>query len=352
MKQRIKKVLVVDFLSKGNSHLNFNKSFLEALKQIGFNVSFLGAISHCKLIQLKEINKTSVKTNDLNWKTSVFRCFKTFVFSKKPNEIIIVCFDNYISISLLLLAYPFLFRKKFTLVFHNNLSSLIIGGFKSYPFKFFIKLYNPKILILSKNGFNQFNSLNLSKKVFLIPHMNYKHLYEPLEISKKETPFITISVIGRHCQTFMDQITSSVKLSAFDFIKFNIYKNIPTNKQYSNVKIHTKWLDNYELNKVLSESDFCFFGKQKDTLRASGILLDAVTSGCPIIAPNQAPFNELDINKIGYFYNSINELKEVFEKINTHKISRNYFQNNEFNYILEKTDINTFSITLKKTLNY
>ena len=279
MKQRIKKVLVVDFLSKGNSHLNFNKSFLEALKQIGFNVSFLGAISHCKLIQLKEINKTSVKTNDLKWKSSVFRCFKTFIFSKKANEIIIVCFDNYISISLLVLSYPFLLNKKFSLVFHNNLSSLLAGGVKSFPFKVFLKLYNPKIIVLSKSGFNHLNSLKLSKKVFFIPHMNYSHLYKPIKISNNKTTSITISVIGRHCQTFIDQVTSSIKLSKFDLITFNVYKNLKPNSQYSNVKTHSKWLDNYELNKVLSESDFCFLGKQKDTLRASGILLDSITSG-------------------------------------------------------------------------
>lgn len=350
MSAKKKRITVVDFLSSGNSHFNFNLSFLWSLKNIGLDVHFIGLKSHLDLLDREWLNKYPVLTNEKSWKKRVFSVFKKTLKSCS-GDLIILAFDNVVTTILFLLTFP-LFRKvNFTIVLHNNLNGLVRGGVKAIPFKIFLKVFQPKVICLSKEAFNTLHTMGMGNSAKYLPHMNNEHLsYSTVEVDLNFDK-INIVVFGRHCEEFMKDIVPKLDFANMKNIDFHVYKNITITDPNPHLIIHKEWVSNNRMRSILNQADYCFFGLKNDNLRASGIFLDAITAKCPMISKNIPPFNEFNLGKSAIYYNSINELNHVLINICKNKAKRSTYSIRDFQGALKATSIKNFSCKLKELLS-
>lgn len=346
----MKKVLVADLLNKGNSHLNFNQSFLNALILVGYRPLFLGNKCHCENLSGNGYDVHPVSTYQKRWGFKLIALFLKTI-TKRENTNIFIAADNYLTPTLLVLFFPFFTRKNIVIVLHNNIAPLVQSKIKRIPFKVASKLLTIEFITLSKNGSHAIQNIGFKKSTF-IPHMNFENLELPLkhyhiEIDKNKT---SILLYGRQAKFFVEKMLHLIKIEHLNNIQFIIlYKK--EIKKKANILQIKEWVENSELYSLLQIVDFTLFYNEEVLFRPSGILIDSISNNCPIIAPNKGHFSEFNSFNIGHFYKSLYDLQTILDQLNQFRVNRNHFSNAEFQKAASYCSINMFSEKLKPIIH-
>lgn len=338
------KITVIDFLSKSSSHLNFNKSFLQAIPN-NYEVSnFIGNQSHFNLLSTKSINAITIDKDQKAWTYRVMLLFFKAMFKSNKN-ITVLAFENYLFPILCVVCFPFILRKKLTLVLHNNVPGLIKSRIKSIPFKLFIKIFNPQLICLTKKMNDELNKMGFKESSVWIPHMNYRHLGNNSSNNHSisfDSKKINIVLLGRQAKNFSHYTLPKLKSVVFQNIVFHLFHTEIEPSQNKGVIIHSIRPSQEEYLAILNICDFCFFPDLNVGYRPSGILLDCIGNYCPVIAPKDGHFEEFSDNNIGFFYESKSLIKTLKE-IDNANYDKDYFGKNGFNKSISDTSLKRFS---------
>tara|TARA_Y100000739_G_C20590638_1_gene457701 strand:- start:403 stop:1446 length:1044 start_codon:yes stop_codon:yes gene_type:complete len=337
----LKKHVLIDFLNREESHLDFNKSFIKAIPSEYSDFKFIGNYSHVKHLN---VDKASLLNKDAySWPKRVISLFFKLLFSNKKH-ITVLAFENYFFPTLTILFFPFFIGKRFTLVIHNNIASFISGGLKNIPLRFMIVFFNVKLICLTESGKEKMDELGFSKSANFIPHMNYCHFKKGFNSTNLlyQEKKVNIAIIGRQAHIFANKIAPKINLEIYKNLHFHVYGlgiNLNSSKNISLIK---KRLSVHEFRSVLAQCDFCFFPNIEVGYRPSGILLDSLSNKCPVFAPLEGHFSEFKNENIGVFYAEAN-LQDKLMKINSDRIKRYNFPDENFKESLNITSLDLFS---------
>ena len=328
--------ILIDFLSKNESHLNFNLSYIKAYSSNEKKFQIIGNQSHIEKLNLNKDCLIGIKNDNSKWFFRVIKLFLKLIL-KHEKIITVLAFENYVFPILLILFFPLFWKKKFVLVVHNNIPALINSKFKRLPLQLANKLVNLNFICMTMKGKEAMDKLGFNNSC-LIPHMNFTHIYiTKTSVYNFNSNKINIVVLGRQAKIFTKFIAPSleenknvlfhvfgVKMPSNSFIKY--YESKPSSEKYQ---------------AILKSADYCFFPNINIGYQPSGILLDALSNNCPIIAPNESHYSEFSDFNVGLFYS---ELSDIYKINNT----RDKFDSNEFNKANKKTSIENFSHKLSK----
>jgi len=340
----LSKLTIIDFLSKGSSHLNFNKSFIQAIPSNYEIKNFIGNESHFKKLELEGIKANTVNKDHQNWSIRVLSIFFKSILNSEKN-ITILTFENYLFPILGLIFMPFLISKNIVMVVHNNVPGLSKGGLKTKAFKLFVSICKPKLICLTKSMKDEMIKLGYQKNTVWIPHMNYKHLKTS---SNPDISFdfpddkINIVLLGRQAKIFVNHTLPKISNSKFENILFHVFHDNVEEYSFSNLLIHKIRPSQAEYQLILNTCDFVFFPDLEVSLRPSGILLDCISNYCPIIAPSDGHFKEFENYVIGYSYKN-ESLIHRLQIIDAVKSKRITFKKDAFKSCMDKTSITQFS---------
>lgn len=340
-KLKLKKIIVIDFLNKGNSHANFNDSFLKSISNS--NVTFVGNLSHVKNLKTKGVKYKPVKESSKFWQIQILLIFIVGCFSFKRKNIVFVCSDNYIVPFLTTIFFSFFIGKKITMILHNNITPLLKSSKKRIPLKVITKLFAFNMVCLTLEGQKSMQEKGFGNTSF-IPHMNFSHIEipaKPVDISFPENK-TNVVFIGRQAKFFVEKMMPLIKLDNLTHLNFIILYQEEITIDSTVITQIKNWIDDHQLNFILKTADFSFFHNYEVQYRPSGVLLDCITHSCPIIAPRYGHFNEFSNSGIGYFYSNIEELIILFQKLNNDKIKRSNFPQLNFEKPIQKTSIEIF----------
>ena len=343
----MEKHVIVDFLSRGESHLDFNKSFIKAIPSQFKIFKFIGNASHAQ--HLKFSKSSLLNQDNSNWKFRVTCLFFKLLFSRK-NHITVLAFENYLFPILTIIFLPFFIGTKFTFIVHNNIPSLALGGLKTMPFKLMTKLFKIKLICLTSIGKEKMENLGYGKSSCFIPHMNYCHFKKNIsEVNQNYSKNTTnIVLLGRQAHLFSEKVVNKVCLDNFRNLHFHVYgKNIKLNKS-KNITVYNHRLSTSDYKSALYQCDYNLFPNHDTEYRPSGILLDSISALSPIIAPLQGHFNEFKNLEIGLFYNSQEEFFGLLEKLNNSPIKRSAYPISGFKIAQKLTSIEKFTTELNK----
>lgn len=328
------KHVVIDFLSKGESHLNFNKSFIQSIPSNHKSFVFLGNKSHAKKLNIK--HQKTINSDNIFWLVRVKLLFFKLLFTSKKH-ITVLAFENYLFPLLTILYFPFFLGKKFTIVVHNNIPGLASSSFKKLPLKLFVKLFNVKLICLTEAGKQKLDDSGFSKFTRFIPHMNYCHFktYESNKNFDFKDNKINIVLLGRQAQLFEKHILPKFEISQWNKLKFHVFGN--GNK-----------LSELDFKTVLKTCDYCLFPNHDVGFRPSGILLDCISNNTPLIAPKEGHFKEFEQFKIGEFYSNNDELFKIFDELDKSEKKRATYKKSSFIEAQNKTSIKHFEQELVK----
>lgn len=339
------KHVVIDFLSKDESHLDFNKSFIKAIPAQFQSFKFIGNSSHAKHL---EVNNNSLLNQDKKkWQIRVFKLFVKLLFSSKK-QITVLAFENYVFPILTLVFFPFFIGKRFTLVVHNNIPSLAKGGLKSKPLKVMTKLFNVNLVCLTQLGKSKMDELGFGDSTTFIPHMNYCHFkHQNSQINQGfSKDQVNIVLLGRQAHLFTELTLSKLNVKDLNNLHFHVYgKDIKTPSS-KGISVYNERLSNSGFKSVLSQCDYCLFPNHDVGYRPSGILLDSLSLSSPIIAPLEGHFNDFKHLKIGLFYSSDQELSNLISNLNNSPIKRSAYPVSDFKNAQDLTSIKKFSLEL------
>ena len=127
---------VIDFLSRNESHLNFNLTFLKGLEGLNDDVCLIA--NQTQVRRLEAANIVSFK-DSLKWKKRSFNGFLKLL-KHRTSRITILAADNYLVPILLFLFFPFFRKSQITFVLHNNVRPLSFNTKKRIPLKLVSKV--------------------------------------------------------------------------------------------------------------------------------------------------------------------------------------------------------------------
>lgn len=331
---------VIDFLSRNESHLNFNLTFLKGLEGLNDDVCLIA--NQTQVRRLEAANIVSFK-DSLKWKKRSFNGFLKLL-KHRTSRITILAADNYLVPILLFLFFPFFRKSKITFVLHNNVRPLSFNTKKRIPLKLVSKVLNVKLICLTEEGLEEVQKIGFKKQAVLIPHFNFSHFskdkFDPgvkLQADKSN-----ILLIGRQADIFVSKILPLINLNDYSNLHFIICSSKATQTQYENLQLITNRLSNNEFNTYLELTDFVLFPNHNVRFRASGILLDCISKCCPVIAPKEGHFKEYCGESIGQFYNSIDGLKNILDEVNSKQLKRSAYPSTNFKIALEKSSFESF----------
>lgn len=332
---------IIDFLSRNESHLNFNLTFLKGVESLNDNVCLIANQTQINYFDTK--HKVPFKDSS-NW---VKRSFNGFIklLKHRASKITILASDNYLIPILLLLFFPLFRKSKITFVLHNNIGPLSVNPKKRIPFKLVSRLLRLQMICLTKDGFEELQRIGFKKQSIFIPHFNFKHFSQNNNdtLLKLKADKSNILLIGRQANLFLSKILPLLNLKEYSNLHFIICSSQTTDYNYDNLELISKSLNKNEFNKYIELTDFTFFPNYNIRYRASGILLDCITKSCPIISPKEGHFKEYKDDSIGEFYHDISELKIVLNNINHRPTKRSDYPASNFNTALEKSSFESFN---------
>jgi hypothetical protein len=321
----MRKILVIDYLTRNNFHTEFNILFIQKLIKDSTKPVLIDLI--CKSskneIQLLENNSRVKYLGEKYISSKENRFFLTttilslnFLNFKKYNQIYFLCYDNS-SISF------FRKRKDVYLVNHNNLSHLKTT-FLEKLFYYLTSRFNH--IVLTKDSSIFLSAIGF-KKIIVHPHPvpklpNVKSFFNNkfLEEIRVQGSSNIISILAN---VNLDiSICNEIILSkAFsDFLKINNLLLLHRVKQY-NVNLDCivgiqDYLDTNDYNKLILESKIILFLYDENyKYRVSSILLEAISAKKHVlIFDYPGVLKEIDYDKVHYF-NNLLQLKRIIKKI-------------------------------------
>lgn len=324
-----KEIILLDPLNKNTSHVYFNASILIGLLDCNMAVSCILKKSHLdqlkRIIDHKKITTIKKESFFLGCVSAIFNLLRKSSFRR--NHIILLSYDNTIVPLLLIFFYPILSSNKLSLITHNNLQTITSNLIKKRIHIFLIKLYKATPIVLTKYMHEKYKSNFNNINVILFIHPNYKNI---LDFEKNNNLLrnnrLTIAVIGRQAKLLKGFI-EGLDFSRWENIDFIVsLKEIDRNTK-NNLLVFKERLSFDDYYSILSFSDFCLFANDESVLnRASGILIDCISLGCPIISSNQGHFEEFSELNIGFNYTNYDEILSIFDKIQSHNYKRDNFK--------------------------
>ena len=317
----------IDLISRENAHYMFNLSILYEVSKSSLKVdtNFYSINSNLDIFtDVKKLNIKGVKIKErYNYLiTTIFAFYQSIIFNKSK-KYILLAFDNSLISLLFLVNYFILFfqKKEFTIILHNNLSAFKNENWKKNLFSFFLKHYNPKIIVLSPFMLKEFNLIFNYSNVNYCFHQNYKELvhcdFVKLRLKKMKKKRTVVSISNSHSKIFRRD-------NIFKYLNELEDKNVVINyigefndvnsQNFNNKKRPGSIIDYYN---YIHNSEYMFFPKDEESnLRASGVLIDALSLGVNFIAPNVGHFK--DVNEtfgIGILYDNYEELIKIFSTL-------------------------------------
>lgn len=338
------KITVIDFLSKDSSHLSFNTTLLQALEQNKSSYTFFGKSSHITQLQTN-LNGDFNSINDSkgNWKTLAIKVFLKVLFANNK-KILLAAFENYISLTLFIVFFPFFLNKKFILIMHNNIGALKGSVIKRIPFKVFNFLFKVKIICNTQKGLTTMNELGV-KNAHLVPHANFMHLgQQSFEIDLNlNSGKLNVFLVGRQAKYFIKYQLDKLDFNTFKNIHFYLFSKEKIAGEYPGVFQVPKRVSSEEYNYIFQNFDYCLLQDFDSIFRASGILMDCISHSCPIIAPKTGHFSEVINYNLGYHYENLNATLKLLSE---EGFKRNEFPSERFLEIQEKTSLANFAVKL------
>ena len=306
------KILILDTVSSGTSHLIFNTTIIKSfiVSNLSENIDVLIDEEQRCLINeksaIKKVNFIKGVSNARNNKSKYsyfvskiknqIKTVKT-VRKNKPHVIFVLASDN-----LLTPFSLFLCKKTYKIdvfvILHNNIDGSKNSRLKRYIWKL---VFKNKIKGIVLSEFIQEYANKLFKyNPYLLSHPTYKDIETSNQVlynnnNNKKSDFL---LLGRHSfffyedsfnERFFEEVVASKEKINLSLGKIGLKSNIPNLKiiEYSNPLSHKEYWS------LLSTTKFLIIPPQAGRrLSASGVHLDAITMGIPTIAPRQGTFIE------------------------------------------------------------
>lgn len=341
-------IILIDPINKGYNHVYFNATFLSCFSEHPF---FIGHRSHVEKVK-DLVPGRYLCIQDSAFSIGILRNFlillRKSIFTR--GKIFFLCMDNTLLPILLILGYPLLFTNTISLVIHNNLTTLTENKLKRLLHRAVARLYKARIFVLTKKMEQVYKSniKNTDSCIYLI-HPNYKKLLNGIDFEEDVLvrSKINIVLLGRQVPILMDYM-KQVCYSKYSNIHFTfVYSNSDKDDAFhSNVTILKEKLSFAHYYSLLGQADFCLFASDKSVEnRASGIFMDCITMGCPVIAPEMGHFLEYKEFKLGFLYKNYNDLPVIFDLIDHSEIRRDNFVDNFVDAVVYSS-INKSEITV------
>lgn len=355
------KVIMADNISIDYSHLDFNKTFIKAVvncssvESLELIVSASQKDNIKKFLQVDKVqnisylNNKSMNSNALSF---IYHSLKAYyklvrrIIRFKPDTLLLLAIDNIIG-PILILLLKNIFSLEIIVLSHNNFDVIKKSKFKKWIWCRGL-MKGIKNLFLSKFVLEKVKEnfpMKCHPNLDYVPHPTYDFLFAVSD-QKKHSYTYDFLILGRHSLFFKDSdfakkicsLSKSVKAKR----RFRLHvrkgcfpSNIDANFDVSEYEFP---MSNNEYKEKLKQSRFLLIPPLSgERVTASGVHLDAITSGLPTIAPISGAFREnTSILGESLLYNSHN-IEEVFAKA---------LQMNDYDYEKLTKEINTMSESL------
>lgn len=302
-------ILICDAITHDHVHSLFNYSIIKSIESIEYKKIILILEKNqleqpifkniAQQIEHKHIYKLPSNTNDsfLARKCrAILSHYKILeiIIKEKPNLIFLLASDNLFTPITLILKNYFT-KTKCIIIFHNNLENIKDSNSKQYIWKAALKNKEHSVIFLSKHIKSIFDKMNLGKTSHSISFPSYCNLLKKNNVSKD----IDFLILGRHSHELNQEKLYSIFNNQIECTGSNINilvsQNITTNHTVGGVNFHT-YIHPIKENlywDTLSKAKFIIIPEEAfDRLTASGIQIDALTMGIPVIAPKTNIFLE------------------------------------------------------------
>lgn len=337
------KITVFDPINIGLSHASFNYTTIRSLlnakhiesvdiilskSQLKQNL-FLKIQDDAKVKSIIRINRSKKALSNSSEKDGKIRYLREFILSyieliknikkNKPEAIYILALDNLYSLLFLFFLKRFC-KVKIFIFLHNNIENCKHSRLKLVVWAKLLKK-NIHGIVLSEFVYRRARELfKKNINLNLLPHPNYSHIVGKIkkEFDKIEIDFL---VLGRHSNFFCEDNFGSKVLEQINKVKPNktytllIKKGCLNTSLPKNIIVHEYDfpISYFQYWEFLKKSKFLIIPPKSQTrITASGVHLDSITAGIPVIAPEQGAFAE-NVSEQGacLLYNETN-IQDVF----------------------------------------
>lgn len=335
-------IVVIDLINRNSSHSSFNNYFLNSLCIKYDRVKLIANSSHIDKLELENLRLQKNPVNEISriWFIQLIFLFFKLFRNYKDEKIVILAQDNYFTPLLFILFFPFYKNKEQIIFFHNNLENLLIKK-KRIIFQLYLKIYQPKIICLTKTAYFKTKNLFSLTEVYYIQHPHYK--VEKNLDTKNLVDFneqkINIIVLGRQAKLFVQHNLPSISQHNFKHLLFHVFiEDFNLVKKIKNIQLYPYRPNKKQFAYLFSHADYTFFNNKNSQYRASGLLMDSISFKCPIIGPKTGHFHEIANDNIGVHYNDEEELIFRLDEIDDCQIHRSYYSTEKFNRVLQRTN--------------
>lgn len=333
------RTLIFDPTSINISHLSFNitiiRSILGIPKVNTVKVLLSDTQTKNKIFdEIKSNDKTefedSLANSKLNKNKFTFFLFTITSYFKllfslinyKPDTLFVLSSDNLYG-PILLRIIRNLFKLDIYIFLHNNIENSMSSSLKKTIWSSLL-IKRTHGIVLSEFVLN--NSINLfsnSLNIHLLPHPSYAHLVNDIELQNDKTK-IDFLLLGRHSEYFYENDFANKFFNKFleigDKSKIKIALRKSKLNVFKNEKIefieYEYPITDQEYWDLLKRTKFLIIPPQSKTrITASGVHIDAITMGVPVLAPKKGTFSE-NVNVLGKeLLFDDDDLSDCFKKV-------------------------------------
>jgi len=310
---------VVDLISVGKSHAQFNQLILHNLidnyqQNVGYYHANEGVFND------QNLTEKLAGVNRYNSRLYVHRFLNFFfkeLFFRRKSRYIFLANEMTLFPIILVCLYPFISFNKpaFNLILHNNLVTLQKSNTKRIFFRFFFKLYEPKCYVLAPFLEKDYYRLFGEQLVQSVWHPNYSEVINRFRILRTGSNMkIRVGVAKTH-QGDEKFIASLFSLSLK--LKFSVHLVSPSINFDPDVGSELYRVENLdsleEYYSFLSEMDIMAFPIDEDlNKRASGVLMDCLSLGKSFIGPKLGMFKDISEQYgLGILYEDYENMKNI-----------------------------------------
>jgi hypothetical protein len=355
------KALVFDPFTINISHLSFNITIIRSIVGIPKVNSVKVLLSNTQtknkvFDEIKSNDKTkfedSLANSRLNKNKFTFLLFTITSYFKllfslityKPDTLFVLSSDNLYGPILLRIIIN-IFKLDVYIFLHNNIENSKSSYLKKTIWSSLL-IKRTHGIVLSEFVLNR--SINLfsnSLNIHLLPHPSYAHLVNDIELQNDKTK-IDFLLLGRHSKYFYEN--DFAKTFFADFLKKEGENKIKIALRKSNLNVYENDkiefieyefpITDEEYWDLLKRTKFLIIPPQSKTrITASGVHIDAITMGVPVLAPKKGTFLE-NVNVLGKeLLFDDDDLSECFKKV---------FSLNEDDYEVLKSEVESISNSL------
>lgn len=346
-----RKIKIVDYYSVKNFHEIINFCLLQSFCKIFSSVDYIIGKSAGNNLE-KQMEDNNIALSNLNlhkrWVVEIdsyfgafLRTLLGFIFVLKEylflnkKDYLYVNYNNPFALPFILILNTFL-KKKVLIICHGELElfatkvsrrklSFLYTSLNKLSFKYLLKNSKVKIIVLGKSIKN--NLLNIFPQISdNVIAINHPYIFKEIKRHHhKLNKSLTIGTVG--VLTPQKGLNELIDISQYFSKEINtgalkikvIGKTINTlNKHnYKNIEWSSEiFIPREVFDKEIDSLDFILYLYPKESykLTASGAIFDAISREKPIIALNNAYFQETIGNfNVGYLCNSLAELKSKIE---------------------------------------